>query len=97
MGNRKVSLPNDQTLITLIALRNKECELELLDRFQFCDGRWYKGAYSNDTVSLRPVMINNNFVEGNQEKIHRAVGFGHMFYNNETSTCKAPERLRAYY
>mmetsp|Transcript_39941 Transcript_39941/g.158965 ORF Transcript_39941/g.158965 Transcript_39941/m.158965 type:complete len:683 (-) Transcript_39941:3005-5053(-) len=97
LGNRKVSLPNDQTLITSIALRNKECELELLDRFQFCDGRWYKGAYSNDTVSLRPVMINNNFVEGNQEKIHRAVGFGHMFYNNETNKCNPPERLRAYY
>lgn len=94
---QKVSLSNDQTLITSYALRQRRCHLALLDRQLFCDGRWYKGAYSDVDPSVRPIIINNNFVEGNDEKVHRASGFGHMFYNNRTDRCEPPKRLRAYY
>eukprot|EP00188_Purpureofilum_apyrenoidigerum_P001641 Plantae.Rhodophyta-Purpureofilum_apyrenoidigerum.ctg19257.p1 GENE.Plantae.Rhodophyta-Purpureofilum_apyrenoidigerum.ctg19257~~Plantae.Rhodophyta-Purpureofilum_apyrenoidigerum.ctg19257.p1 ORF type:complete len:784 (-),score=172.86 Plantae.Rhodophyta-Purpureofilum_apyrenoidigerum.ctg19257:1570-3921(-) len=97
IGNSKIAISNDQTLITAMALKNQECNVALLERSQFCDGRWYKGAYSDSDASLRPVLINNNFVEGNEEKLHRAKGFGHMFYNTMTGSCEAPLRMRAYY
>lgn len=93
----KVTLSNDQTLITSFALRQNRCNLALLDRELFCDGRWYKGAYSDIDPSVRPVIVNNNFVEGNDEKLHRAAGFGHLFHNTRTNTCEQPQKLRAYY
>lgn len=50
-----------------------------LPRETFADGEWYKQPRYIREESPRPIIINNNFIQGNAKKIKRARKFGHWF------------------
>lgn len=88
-------IENDQSLLTKLVLRNetwrKSYPLSFLtlDTERFADGRWYKpeeGFYTSDRAR-KPVVINNNFVIGIEEKTSRAKKWGHWFWDEETQQC----------
>lgn len=58
--------------------------------------RWYKGAYRTNPRTFDPILVNNNFVEGNEEKIKRAVQYGHWFYDVKHHNCVKNETTKFY-
>lgn len=88
-------IENDQSLLTKLVLRNetwrKSYPLSFLtlDMERFTDGRWYtpeKGYYTSKRAR-EPVVINNNFVIGVEEKTARAKKWGHWFWDEKEQKC----------
>lgn len=88
-------IENDQSMLTKLVLRNetwrKSYPLSFLtlDMELFTDGRWYKpeeGFYTSERAR-HPVVINNNFVIGVDEKTARAKKWGHWFWDEKEEKC----------
>ncbi|CDF34982.1 Glycosyltransferase, family GT77 [Chondrus crispus] len=88
-------IENDQSLLTKLVLRNETWRRSYpltfltLDMELFTDGRWYKpeeGFYTTDRAR-EPVVINNNFVIGVQEKTMRAKKWDHWFWDEKQKKC----------
>lgn len=91
---------NDQTILSSFVHKNEkwrgiyQCKFHALDRDLFLDGRWYKGAYRSNPRTHNPTIINNNYIEGNNDKIIRAIKFGHWFLAQDNQTCSMPNPVK---
>lgn len=88
-------IENDQSLLTKLVLRNETWRRSYplsfltLDMERFVDGRWYtpeEGFYTSKRAR-EPVVINNNFVIGIEEKTARAKKWGHWFWDEKEEKC----------
>lgn len=99
-SSSKMKIRNDQTILSSFVHKNDKwkklyrCKFHALDRDLFLDGRWYKGAYRSKPRTHYPVIINNNYIEGNDEKIKRARKFGHWFLSADNQTCAKPADVK---
>lgn len=96
-------IENDQSLLTKLVLRNETWRRSYplsfltLDMERFTDGRWYKpeeGFYTSERAR-EPVVINNNFVIGVEEKTTRAKKWGHWFWDEKENKCLDSVVLKA--
>lgn len=94
-------IENDQSLLTRLALydealraRGNAVVFRALDVELFVDGRWYgegtdreaKSHYQHGR-SRSPVLINNNFIIGIENKMRRAQRHGHWFLDGDDGKC----------
>ena len=93
-------MENDQSTLTKLVLFDEAFKkinptvFRSLDTQLFVDGRWYKGrTYYHSEASRSPVMINNNFLIGIENKKQRAIEHGHWFLK-EDGQCDS-HRVRA--
>ncbi|XP_070203953.1 uncharacterized protein [Littorina saxatilis] len=55
----------------------------------FPDGKWYRLTDEQRSLNQRPLIINNNWVVGNEAKIKRAKTYGHWFWNEREGSCNS--------
>lgn len=79
-------MENDQSTLTKLLFFDHEFKernptvFRALDTELFVDGRWYSGGkYYKSKKSRSPVLINNNFLIGIDQKKQRAKTHGHWF------------------
>lgn len=96
-------MENDQSSLTKLIFFDEEFKtrnpvvFRALDTELFVDGRWYEED-SKKYVSARsrsPIVINNNFLIGIENKKQRAARFGHWFVRADGLTCDAMQVKRA--
>ncbi|CAH1802761.1 unnamed protein product [Owenia fusiformis] len=75
---------NDQTYLHEIIVSQHNLKYKLLDFNIIEDGLWYLRSH-NYSTETRPLVLNNNYVIGNEVKIARAKKFGHWFLNSNNS------------
>ena len=72
-------LKNDQdSLTTLINTKYGGVNVSYLSERQFPNGQWYKNSALR-ALKPDPLVIHNNYIIGNDQKIKRAKKFGHWF------------------
>mmetsp|Transcript_6156 Transcript_6156/g.24483 ORF Transcript_6156/g.24483 Transcript_6156/m.24483 type:complete len:320 (+) Transcript_6156:600-1559(+) len=79
----EIALAGEQWLMTKI-LRASDINVSWLDPCQFASGKWYL----EDQYRLRcprPLVLQNNYIKGNQFKIKRAKSWGHWYLTDEGS------------
>ncbi|KAK3083608.1 hypothetical protein FSP39_000215 [Pinctada imbricata] len=79
---------NDQLYLT--ALLNKKyanVRVKLLSLKEYPDGKWYELPAAKRRDISKIYILNNNWVEGNQNKIKRAEKWGHWFVTEDNNTC----------
>lgn len=90
--NSSTFVYHDQYQLSDLLLFNPEftkdfpVALALLNSQLFVGGSWYSGAYHTEEAK-QPVVINNNFVSGTENKKMRAIAFGHWFLQRDNRTC----------
>lgn len=76
---------NDQVFLSkLLRESNGDIRYRLMPSRTFADGKWYDLTEMDKDI-LRPVLINNNWVIGNQKKMLRAKKHKHWFLNASNS------------
>lgn len=90
-SSKRVLIGNDQTILTHLALydqlfkRKFPIVLRVLDQDLFVCGNWYRNSSKyNNTRARSPIMINNNWISGVENKKQRLISFGHWFLSNGT-------------
>ena len=89
---RRKYIENDQSTLTKLVFFNEAFKAKnpvvfrTLDTERFVDGRWYKGREKStktpfyfSKTSQSPIVINNNFVKGIDNKKQRAIKHDHWF------------------
>ncbi|XP_071094444.1 uncharacterized protein [Haliotis cracherodii] len=78
---------NDQMYLSkLIGRKYGSVEVTAVSLDKFADGRWYK-MDEEKKKTLRPLIINNNWVTGNKAKMRRARKFHHWFWKENDEMC----------
>ncbi|XP_046578815.1 uncharacterized protein LOC124286479 [Haliotis rubra] len=78
---------NDQTYLShLISKKYGGIKVTAVSLDKFADGRWYK-MDEEKRLTLRPLIINNNWVTGNKAKLRRARKFHHWFWKKDEGEC----------
>lgn len=82
--NAKVSkLENDQVYFTkLVTAKYAKVKAGYLSNKKYADGKWY-GFSKKEQKQVKPVVINNNWISGNDKKIQRAQSWGHWFLRKD--------------
>ncbi|XP_071179339.1 uncharacterized protein [Mytilus edulis] len=76
---------NDQIYLSdLVKRRVDGLKCKTLPLTEFSDGKWYSFPNKTRTAS-DPYVVNNNWVNGNQNKISRAKAWGHWFIRKDNS------------
>lgn len=76
---------NDQEyLSSLVNKRYAGVSVFYLSNEQFADGRWYRLG-EEERKATQPLVVHNNFVIGNKNKIKRARQWNHWFVRNDGS------------
>ena len=76
---------NDQRyFIKLVNERYADVRVKIMKWWDFPDGYWYQLPDSERNLSTA-FIVNNNFIQGNPAKIHRAECFGHWFLKKDGS------------
>ncbi|CAH1778913.1 unnamed protein product [Owenia fusiformis] len=75
---------NDQTYLHEAIMSQQNLKYKLLDFNIIEDGLWYSRSH-NDSTETRPLVLNNNWVIGNDAKVERAKKFGHWFLHGNNS------------
>ncbi|XP_077862631.1 uncharacterized protein LOC144344628 [Saccoglossus kowalevskii] len=68
-----------------IAIREDPIRLTYLPRDRFASGQWYHSEDMQQNIS--PVVLQNNYVTGNENKLRRAQKWGHWFLAKNTTQC----------
>ncbi|XP_060568854.1 uncharacterized protein LOC132727402 [Ruditapes philippinarum] len=77
---------NDQTYLSkLIRERYANITYNLLTLDKYSDGQWYSKS-EDERRKLRPLVISNNWIIGNKNKISRAKKWNHWFLKSD-GTC----------
>lgn len=70
---------NDQVYFTkLVKMKYANVKSGYLSNKKFSDGKWY-GFTKKEQTKVVPMIINNNWITGNDKKIQRAKKWGHWF------------------
>ncbi|XP_067648679.1 uncharacterized protein [Haliotis asinina] len=78
---------NDQIYLSrLISRKYGGIKVTAVSLDKFADGRWYK-MDEEKRLTLRPLIINNNWVTGNKAKLRRARKFHHWFWKEDEEEC----------
>ncbi|KAL3857726.1 hypothetical protein ACJMK2_012376 [Sinanodonta woodiana] len=85
-GNKYVvESENDQMYFSaLITEKYADIKFKVLPLTDYADGKWYS-LPDKERMASRPLVINNNWVEGNAKKIARAKKWGHWFIKEDSS------------
>lgn len=78
----KLSLPGEQVHMTF-RLRESNLTVSWLDVCEFSSGKWYSSAKLREKCPT-PMVLQNNWIVGNKEKMKRARNWGHWFLD---ATC----------
>ncbi|XP_077862630.1 UDP-galactose:fucoside alpha-3-galactosyltransferase-like [Saccoglossus kowalevskii] len=78
---------SEQVLLSNIAIREDPIRLNYLPKDRFVSGQWYHKVEMQR--NLTPVVLQNNYVIGNENKIRRAQKWGHWFLSSDTVQCIA--------
>lgn len=87
-------IENDQSTLTKLVLFDTKFKAEnpvvfrALDTDLFVDGRWYRsdhGKYYKSEKSRSPILLNNNFLIGIENKKQRLIEAGHWFVSKDGS------------
>ncbi|EKX32903.1 hypothetical protein GUITHDRAFT_120890 [Guillardia theta CCMP2712] len=101
-----VYLESEQVILTrLIKSRTFGLKHAVFPRCMFVNGQWYDGGVVNNFKGKRaecegsggvlPLMIQNNWIVGIENKVRRAKRWGHWFVRNEsTGSCGSEAGLR---
>lgn len=74
---------NDQVFFSTIMEQEKnKIKLREFSNKKIVDGKWYSDFTEKDRKEMKPLVINNNWVRGNQKKISRAKKWGHWFVSD---------------
>nr|XP_006823243.1 PREDICTED: uncharacterized protein LOC102804226 [Saccoglossus kowalevskii] len=85
-GQRKISAKgSEQIMLSNIAIREDPIELNYLPKDRFVSGQWYNSVKMQH--NLTPVVLQNNYVIGNENKIRRAKKWGHWFLSRDMVQC----------
>ncbi|XP_077864180.1 UDP-galactose:fucoside alpha-3-galactosyltransferase-like [Saccoglossus kowalevskii] len=76
---------SEQVILSNIAIREDPIRLTYLSRDRFVSGQWYHSQDMQQNIS--PVVLQNNYVTGNENKIRRAQKWGHWFLSKNTTQC----------
>lgn len=83
---RVSEMENDQQyLSTLINQRYADIRTRILPLERYADGHWYNLSPSEQSKT-HPILISNNWIIGNKNKISRAKQWGHWFVRDD-GTC----------
>jgi len=98
--NHPLSMAGEQhVMVNLLKNRKKEAGFSnittrMLTECKYLSGKWYDGGRGGNGESVRkkcngfPVVINNNWIVGNEAKIARAKRWGHWFLPDDLNgTC----------
>ncbi|XP_045186477.2 uncharacterized protein LOC123544468 [Mercenaria mercenaria] len=78
---------NDQIFLSkLIRERYANITTELLTLDVYADGKWYSMTDAQ-RQQLHPIVISNNWIIGNKNKINRAKKWNHWFLRPDNTTC----------
>ncbi|XP_070537504.1 uncharacterized protein [Ptychodera flava] len=75
----------DMRIFNLL-LKTEKPKVEWFPADRFFSGQWYRKPKLRDT-SKQPVVIQNNFIAGNDRKEERAKWWNHWFLSNSTEEC----------
>ncbi|XP_006823244.1 UDP-galactose:fucoside alpha-3-galactosyltransferase-like [Saccoglossus kowalevskii] len=78
---------SEQVMLSNIAIREDPIELNYLSKDRFVSGQWYNNVEMQH--NLTPVVLQNNYVIGNTNKIRRAKKWGHWFLSRDMMECIA--------
>ncbi|XP_077870112.1 uncharacterized protein LOC144363051 [Saccoglossus kowalevskii] len=74
-----------QEMFYRIAMNDDEITISFLPNKQFVTGQWYSSVDIRNETD--PIILQNNFISGNTNKIKRAIKWGHWFLSENTSNC----------
>lgn len=74
----EIELPGEQWFMTDM-LHASNITLKWLDSCRFAPGRWYLEEQYRHRCLQRPLVLQNNYIKGNSNKIKRAKAWGHWF------------------
>ena len=64
--------------------RYNDIRVKILPLETYADGKWYEMSEA-DRQASHPLIINNNWVLGNEKKKERALKWGHWFVKDDRS------------
>ena len=67
-----------------VFFRYNDIRVKELPLSTYADGKWYS-LPEDKRLASRPLIVNNNWVLGNQKKIERAKQYGHWFIKEDFS------------
>ncbi|XP_077862383.1 uncharacterized protein LOC144344182 [Saccoglossus kowalevskii] len=75
----------EQVMLSKIANYEDPIRLDYLHRDRFVSGQWYSSKdMQNKTI---PIVLQNNYIIGNANKVTRATQWGHWFLRQNTKHC----------
>ena len=87
--NYDLSLQNEQDyLVTMLNKRLFNIKFSFLPWERYPDGLWYHMS-SKERNATDPVLINNNWIAGNDNKLERAKKWGHWFIDDNMKCIEA--------
>lgn len=83
-ADESIALMGEQALMTqLLNSSSHMLTIQWLDVCSFANGQWYSSESFRSTCG-QPIVIQNNYVVGNDNKITRAKVWGHWFLDGES-------------
>ncbi|XP_006823572.1 uncharacterized protein LOC102804428 [Saccoglossus kowalevskii] len=74
-----------QEMFYRIVMNDDEIATRFLPNKQFVSGQWYSSKVIQNAAD--PIILQNNFIAGNTNKIKRAIKWGHWFLSENASHC----------